>query len=142
MKELILFCTLFFLYSCSNSENKNRKINGSFDKEIGNRIKLLNQSDIQTDSIKVNPNEVDSIVNVLIILSKDIENSNAAINKSNTYFSELSKKYQLTTFTFLPLKKGMHVDDVATTLKQNELTFFNLILLHNNRSDLLMHVAQ
>lgn len=142
MKELILFSILFFSLSCSTSENKNRKINASFDKEIGSRIKLLNQSGIQTDSLKVNPNEVDSIINVLILLSKDIENSNAAINKSNAYFSELSKKHQLTTFTFLPLKKGMHVDDVATTLKQNELTFFNLVLLHNNRSDLLIHVAE
>ena len=141
-KKLLIMLAVAFLVSCSGSENKNRKINASFDKEIGNRIKILNKDSVQTDSLKVNPNEVDSIVNTFILLSKDIENISASINKSNQYFNDLASQYKLSAHDFIKVKNGMHVDDIATTLKQNELSFFNLILLKNNKSDLLLHAAQ
>ncbi|MEI8135913.1 MAG: hypothetical protein WCH21_01150 [Bacteroidota bacterium] len=142
MKTPVIILSLVFLVACSGSENKNRKINASFDKEIGDRIKLLNKDSIQTDSLKVNPNEVDSLVNTFILLSKDIENISASINKSNLYFNDLANRYKLSTHDFMKVKNGMHVDDIATTLKQNELSFFNFILLKNNKSDLLLHTAQ
>jgi hypothetical protein len=142
MKAFLIFVILTLLYACSVSENKNRKINGSFDKEIGDRIKMLNKDSVQTDSLKINPNEIDSVVNSLILLSKDIENIGAAINKSNSYFDTLASQHKFSSFDFIKVQQGMHVDDIATTLKQNELIFFNRILLKNNKSDLLLHSAQ
>lgn len=143
MKLLFHILFFFLLISCSSdNENKNRKVDESFNSEIANRIKLLNQDSVQTDSIKINAPEVDSIVNSLILLSKDVENIGASVNKSNNYFDTLAFKNKISSHNFIKLKNGMHVDDIATILKQNELSFFNLILLKNNKSDLLLHAAQ
>ena len=142
MKAFLILATIIVLCSCSGSENKNRKIDGSFNKEIGERIKILNKDSIQTDPLKIDPNEIDSAVNTLILLSKDIENISASINKSNNYFDTLASQHGFSPYEFIKVKNGMHVDDIATTLKQNELIFFNKILLKNNKSDLLLHSAQ
>ncbi len=142
MNPLLILMISLVLFSCSTGENKNRKIDGSFNKEIGERIKMLNKDSIQTDSLKVDPNKIDSVVNTLILLSKDIENIGASINKSNNYFDVLASQHGFSPYDFIKVKNGMHVDDIATTLKQNELTFFNKILLKNNKSDLLLHSAQ
>ena len=142
MKAFLILATIIVLCSCSGSENKNRKIDGSFNKEIGERIKILNKDSIQTDPLKIDPNEIDSAVNTLILLSKDIENISASINKSNNYFDTLASQHGFSPYEFIKVKNGMHIDDIATTLKQNELIFFNKILLKNNKSDLLLHSAQ
>jgi hypothetical protein len=142
MNRLLILMISLGVFSCSTSENKNRKIDGSFNKEIGERIKILNKDSIQTDSLKIDPNEIDSVVNTLILLSKDIENISASVNKSNNYFDTLASQHDFSPYDFIKVKNGMHVDDIATTLKQNELIFFNKILLKNNKSDLLLHSAQ
>lgn len=142
MRCCFIIFTLLFFVACSEPDKENRKTGASFSKEIGQRIKLLNKDSVQTDSLKVNPNEVDSIVNILILLSKDIENISASVNKSNSYFSGLATKYSLSDHEFIKLKNGMHVDAIATILKDNELKFFNLILLKNNQTDALLHSAQ
>jgi len=142
MKFYSISFLFVLLVSCYTSENKNRKLDASFNKEIADRIKLLNKDNMQTDSLKVNPNEIDSIVNALILLSKDIENIGASINRSNSYFDTLAKQHNFSPYDFIKVKNGMHVDDIATTLKQNELSFFNKILLKNNRGDLLLNAAQ
>ncbi len=128
--------------ACNYSENKNKKLNTTINKEIENKIKLLNTSGIQTDSLKANAKQIDSNVNSLILLSKDIENISAAINKSNQYYNKLSETYQINNNQFKKIKVGMHVDDIETILRENELNFFNLILIKNNRSDLLLNTAK
>lgn len=142
MKTVLLFLISILFFACGSSGNKNAKIDGPINKEIGARIKLLNTDSIQSDSIRFNPNEVDSTVNSLILLSKDIENISASVGKSNKYFDALAGKYKLSTYDFIKIKNGMHVDDIATTLKQNELNFFNRMLLKNNKGNLLLHTAQ
>ncbi len=141
MKNILLFFSTVLVFACGSSGNKNSKIDGPVYKEIAARIKLLNQDSVQLDSLHFNPNEIDSNVNALILLSKDIENISASVNRSNSYFDGLAAKYKLSSYDFLKLKNGMHVDDIATTLKQNELSFFNIMLLKNNKSDLLLHTA-
>jgi hypothetical protein len=128
--------------ACNYSENKNKKLNTTINKEIENKIKLLNTGGIQTDSLKANAKQIDSNVNSLILLSKDIENISAAINKSNQYYNKLSETYQINNNQFKKIKVGMHVDDIETILRENELNFFNLILIKNNRSDLLLNTAK
>ncbi|MBA2613288.1 MAG: hypothetical protein H0U95_15065 [Bacteroidetes bacterium] len=142
MRSCFIILFLIFIAACSENDKENRKTDASFSKEISDRIKLLSKDSVQTDSLKVKPNEVDSIVNTLILLSKDIENISASVNRSNTYFSGLATKYSLSDHEFIKLKNGMHVDAIATILKDNELKFFNLILLKNNRGDALLHSAQ
>lgn len=144
MKLIYIIVGLLLFTGCSeNDEHKSkRKMNASFDKEIGSRIKLLNNDTIQTDSLKVNPNEVDSIVNTLILLSKDVENMQASVIRSNEYFDMLASRYSISTHEFEKIKVRMHLDDVATILKDNELKFFNMILLKNNRGDVLLHTAE
>jgi hypothetical protein len=128
--------------ACNYSENKNKKLNTTINKEIENKIKLLNTSGIQTTSLKANARQIDSNVNSLILLSKDIENISAAINKYNQYYKKLSETYQINNNQFKKIKVGMHVDDIETILRENELNFFNLILIKNNRSDLLLNTAK
>ncbi|MBA3683230.1 MAG: hypothetical protein H0W73_19000 [Bacteroidetes bacterium] len=144
MKLLYILFSLFLFTACSeNDDHKSkRKMTASFDKEIGSRIKLLNNDTIQTDSLKVNPNEVDSIVNTLILLSKDVENMQASVIRSNQYFDGLASRYGISTHEFEKIKVRMQLDDVAAILKDNELKFFNMILLKNNRADLLLHAAE
>ena len=142
MRCCFIIVSVFLFVACSEDNKEYRKTSASFSKEIGDRIKLLNKDSVQTDSLKVDPNKVDSIVNTLILLSKDIENISASVNKSNQYFSSLATTYSLSDHEFIKLKNGMHVDAIATILKDNELKFFNLILLKNNRGDALLHSAQ
>lgn len=144
MKALyILFALLLFISCSENDEHKSkRKMNASFEKEIGSRIKLLNNDTIQTSTLKVNPNEVDSIVNTLILLSKDIENMQASATRSNKYFEDLASRYGIGTHEFEKIKVRMQLDDVVAILKDNELKFFNMILLKNNRGDLLLRTAE
>ncbi len=144
MKALyILFCFLFFI-SCSESDDhkSKRKMTASYEKEIGSRIKLLNNDTIQTNELKVNPNEVDSIVNTLILLSKDVENMQASVIRANQYFEGLASRHELSLHEFEKIKVRMQLDDVVAILKDNELKFFNMILLKNNRGDLLLHTAE
>jgi hypothetical protein len=128
--------------ACNYSENKNKKVNITINKEIESKLKLLNTSGIQTDSLKANAKQIDSNINSLILLSKDIENMSAVVFKANQYFNTLSQTYKLNSNQFITIKTGMHVDDVTTILKENELKFFNLILIKNNRSDLLLNTAK
>ena len=128
--------------ACNYSENKNKKVNITINKEIESKLKLLSTSGIQTDSLKANAKQIDSNINSLILLSKDIENMSAVVFKANQYFNTLSQTYKLNSNQFITIKTGMHVDDVATILKENELKFFNLILIKNNRSDLLLNTAK
>ena len=128
--------------ACNYSENKNKKVNITINKEIESKLKLLNTSGIQTDSLKANAKQIDSNINSLILLSKDIENMSAVVFKANQYFNTLSQTYKLNSNQFITIKTGMHVDDVTTILKENELKFFDLILIKNNRSDLLLNTAK
>ena len=128
--------------ACNYSENKNKKVNITINKEIESKLKLLNTSGIQTDSLKANAKQIDSNINSLILLSKDIENMSAVVFKANQYFNTLSQTYKLNSNQFITIKTGMHVDDVTTILKENELKVFNLILIKNNRSDLLLNTAK
>lgn len=128
--------------ACNYSENKNKKVNITINKEIESKLKLLSTSGIQTDSLKANAKQIDSNINSLILLSKDIENMSAVVFKANQYFNTLTQTYKLNSNQFITIKTGMHVDDVATILKENELKFFNLILIKNNRSDLLLNTAK
>jgi hypothetical protein len=110
--------------ACNYSENKNKKVNITINKEIESKLKLLNTSGIQTDALKANAKQIDSNVNCLILLSKDIENISAAINKSNQYYKKLSETYKINNNQFKKIKVGMHVDDIETILRENELNFF------------------
>lgn len=138
----ILFILLGFSCSESNNDKEKRKQGASFNKEIGNRIKLLNKDSVQTLMPKVDPNKVDSMVDTFILISKDIENMNAAATLSNNYFDSLANSYGIGSHEFIKIKVGMHVDAVAEALKDNELKFFNIILLKNNKGELLLHAAQ
>jgi len=144
MRTVFIFFILFIVFSCSesNGDKEKRKQGASFNKEIGSRIKLLNKDSIQTLTPKVNPNKVDSMVDTFILISKDIENMNAAATLSNNYFDSLAAQYSIGSHEFIKIKVGMHVDAVAEALKDNELKFFNIILLKNNKGDLLLHAAQ
>ncbi len=144
MKALYILFGFLLLISCSESDahKSKRKMTASYEKEIGSRIKLLNNDTIQTNELKVNPNEVDSIVNTLILLSKDVENMQASVIRSNQYFEGLASRHGLSSHEFEKIKVRMQLDDVVAILKDNELKFFNMILLKNNRGDLLLHTAE
>jgi hypothetical protein len=143
MRTVSIVLILLVAFACSenNDDKERRKQGASFNKEIGNRIKLLNNDSVQTQLPKIDPNKVDSMIDTFILISKDIENMNAAVTLSNNYFDSLANRYKIGSHEFIKIKVGMHVDAVAEILKDNELKLFNMILLKNNKGDLLLRTA-
>lgn len=128
--------------SCVDNSNKNQAIDSSVEKEISERITKIKALSLQNDTVFVDPDKVDKRIRELILLSKDIENLNACANLSNQYFLELSKTHGINVTEFQKLNTGMHINDMATALKQNEMLFFNHILLKTGIEAIPIHSAR
>ena len=137
--KLILFLPLL---SCVDNSNKNQAIDLNIEKEIQERILKIKTLAKQNDTVFVDPDEVDKKVRDLILISKDIENLRASVNLSNQYFTDISNRFHLNVGDFEKLNTGMHVDDIASALKQNEMIFFNHILLKTSIDAVPMHSAR
>ncbi len=126
----IFLAMLFFTLlgsSCRNS-NPNQKMDSYFEKEISNRRQILDTRHLTVDSLKVNTAEIDLEINRIILLSKDLENLTASVNRGNSYFKKLNDAFHLDLSEFTILTAAMYGNDIATVLKQNELTLFNRLI--------------
>jgi hypothetical protein len=139
---IAVFFVLFFLLSCENNSNKNQAVDMNLDREIAERIQRIESYAKMNDTVFTYPKSIDEEVKKVILMSKDIENLQAAVNRGNAYFLSLAKEFKLNIADFEQLNTGMHVDDIGSALKQNEMIFFNHILLKSGTAAVPMHAAQ
>ena len=138
--KLSLFFAVIFL-SCRN-EDLTHDMNAYFEKEISARRTILDTLKANNDSLIVNTKAVHEEVNNFILLSKDIENLSASVNIANAYFQNLAHTYGIVESDFSILNTGMHTNEIAVILKQNELNFFNQLILKNNITQPPLFTAQ
>lgn len=143
MKRVLLISgSVFLLLSACRNEDPNKGIRAHFEKEIKNRCEQLSKLEVTNDSLKVNCQALNEEINNIILLSRDIENLGAAVSRANGYFLNLSHTYGLNYSDFTELNTGMHVNDIAAILKQNELNFLNQLLLKIDPNQTIPFTAQ
>lgn len=138
----LILGSIFLMLSCVDNSNKNQAMDLNIEQEIQDRIKKINMYAELNDTSFIIPETVDKKVRELILLSKDIENLSASVNMSNDYFKSLAKQYNIDVAGFDMLDTGMHVNDIASALKQNEMIFFNHILLKTGSDAIPMNTAR
>ncbi len=140
MKIILLNLLLLFASSCRNNGNQN-ETDVWLNKEIKNRIEVLKQIPQTKDSFFINPDGIDQEINNILLLSKDIENIQASVNRANRYFETMSSKHVLNHSDFIALRTDMHLDEIATDLKQNELNLLNQLIFKTGKTGLPMYTA-
>lgn len=135
----IFFCLV--IISCRDTTQE-KEMHAYFNKEIRNRREVLDKLSLQNDSLKINTAAIDEEINNYILLSKDIENLSAAVNKSNAYFLNMANSYGINYADFTKLNTGMHINEMALILKQNELNLFNQLIFKRNPSQNTIYTAQ
>ena len=113
-----------------------------FANEIKNRREVLDNRDKGKDSLKINTAAIDEEINNYILLSKDIENLSASVNKANAYFLNMANSYGINYNDFTKLTTQMHVNEIALVLKQNELNLFNQLIFKTNSAQTTPYTAQ
>lgn len=131
---------LLFANSCRNSGNQT-ETDEWLNEEIKTRIEVLNDIPQTKDSLFINPDEIDQEINNILLLSKDIENIQASVHRANMYFQKMSSRYVLNQYDFIVLRTDMHLDELATNLKQNELNLLNQLIFKTGKTGLPMYTA-
>ena len=139
MKNLIAFFSRIILLSCSRKKANNIANTEYINKQIAERITLLNSVN---DSLVPDAAKITSEIDKLILLSKDVENIDASINQSNIYFEKAQKEFSLDTISYIKLSKEMELADITGFIKKNELNLLNKIIMKANKGGSLMMTAQ
>jgi hypothetical protein len=105
-------------------------------------MEVLQSVVISGDSLPLKVLLIDKEVDNLILISKDIENLSASINRANSFFDALTAEFRLQIKDFTKLNTGMHVDEIELVLKQNELNLFNQIIFKITGAKNTMYTAQ
>lgn len=139
MRLFVFFSALLVLAGCGRTHPNETDINNKYlDKEIADRSALLSKDTAFVPELaKINKDVMN-----LTLLTIDIENISASINKSNQYFYEAPKHYGVDTSGFVYLYKGVPLCDIVGIIKKNHLNLLNKIILRQNKSGDLMYTAQ
>lgn len=129
-----------FFVQCKNQDNEEAS-ERYFKTEIEGRIRKINEL-VAKDSLDIDPKAIDEEINKLVLLSKDVENIVASINKSKQFFDSIAVKLQINRRDFINIDKTMTLEEIATALKSNELNLFNQVLFKYNKGESLMYTAQ
>ena len=129
---------LILIFNCAHDRN----LDENLDKDINNRIEIINNGTEYRDTPVVSIGNIVQEVNNLILLSKDVENIKASINRSNTYFTENANKYRVETSGFIPLKIGMRLSEITDNIKRNELNLLNRIIIKRSKNGPPLFTAQ
>lgn len=132
MRKFIILCLSIVLLACGRNPAIKSDYDNIIDNEIANRFEILAemQNDSTPSNIKMMFADIKTEVNNLILLSKDIENSEAVIEKANLYFVETTKKHTIPYEGFVVIMKTMSLQTIETTLKTNELNLLDKILFN------------
>jgi hypothetical protein len=99
-----------------------------FTGQVKERMIAIEQLPAGDSMIKKRVAEIDRRVGEIILISRDVENLKASVNVSNSYFAELSGEFGLNPKDFNSIHTGMHVNEIAVMLRQNELNLLNQLL--------------
>ena len=139
MKPCLIFAVLLVLAGCGRTHPNETGINNKYlDKEIADRSALLSKDTGFIPDL----NKISKDVTNLTLLTIDIENISASINKSNQYFYETPKYYGVDTSGFFYLYKGVPLCDIVGIIKKNHLNLLNKIIIRQNKNGSLMYTAQ
>lgn len=139
--RITLLLSLSLFLTCCRDTNPAKGMNAYFDSEIKNRRQLLDSLSAKSDSLKVNTAAIEEEISNYILLSKDIENLPAAVNKSNAYFLNMANSYGINYSDFTELNTGMHINEMASVLKQNELNLFNQLIFKYKQAPAVPYTA-
>jgi len=140
--RFIFYFAFILLFSFCGNHDQGADMNRYFATEIRNRRQMIDQLQRQNDSLKINTAAIDEEINNYILLSKDIENLSAAVNKANAYFLNMANSYDINYSDFTKLSTDMHLNVMATVLKQNELNLLNQLIFKMNRNQAIPFTAQ
>lgn len=138
MKRITFFLLAFVLFGCRHDSNETQLNLDYLDKEISNRVGVLSKDSLFSNELNTINKDVDN----LKYLTLDIENINASIIKSNRYFYEVSKLYNVDTSGFVVLYKGVPLYEIVNMIKKNHLSLLNKIIIQRNKNGSLMYTAQ
>lgn len=138
--KLIYFIILVFFAQCAGN-NREKQTEAYFKEEIDGRIQKINELKIK-DSLDINPKQIDDEINKLVLMSKDIENIKASINKSKMFFDTIAVKLNINRKDFIDIDKTMTLEEIATALKSNELNIFNQVIFKHQKGGSSMYTAQ
>lgn len=127
-------------FACRNT-GEVRDMNAYFENEIRNRQEVLRKLDTANSS-GINTAAIHEEVNACILLSKDIENLSASVDRGNAYFLNMANSYSISYGDFTKLTTGMHVDEIALVLKQNELNLLNQLIFKLDPGQNQIYTAQ
>jgi hypothetical protein len=133
MKTILQFTLLFFLFACKyEAHDPNRELNEDLDRQLAKRYEV-----ITTDSSLKELQTVKEETARFILLSKDVENIKASINKANVYFVELARQYEVDSSDLIVMGKDTPLDEIVTNIKKNELNILTKIILKKSKNGVL-----
>ncbi|MGZ3932269.1 MAG: hypothetical protein ACXVPQ_08525 [Bacteroidia bacterium] len=141
MKTVRLGIALLLLTGCTYKADDPKK-DEYLDKEIAERFRTLNEGRAVSDPINAITDSISKTINVLLLLTADIENTDACINKSNAYFEAAGKKFQIDNSDFIKLNKATPLEETIRNIKRNELSLLNKIILREKKNGAEMYTAQ
>ncbi|PBQ34397.1 hypothetical protein CNR22_22335 [Sphingobacteriaceae bacterium] len=142
MRNSIICVLISLIFSFCRNEDPGKEMNAWFEKEIANRRQILDTLKVSNDSLKINTAAVHEEVADLILLSKDVENLSACVNRANAYFLNLANSYGINQSDFGKVSTEMHINVIAITLKQNELNLLNQLIFKSRPNQLIPYTAQ
>lgn len=139
MRYFLSLVFILFLFSCRQNHPNETKLNSDYlDKEIADRELIISKDTAFAAELTNITKEIGN----LKLLTIDVENLSASINKSNLYFAEASLKYKVDTSGFVKLYKGVPLIDIVNIIKKNHLNLLNKIIISRNKNGALMYTAQ
>ncbi len=140
MTRLFLLILSALIISCT-SNNRQKENEEYFKAEIEQRIIAIKNIKATNDSLLINTDEVEAEINRLILLSKDVENSQAAINSAKMYFDKVAKEYNLNRADFIDIGPGMNREEIEVSLKSNQINLFNQIIFKYSKQKPAVYTA-
>lgn len=131
MNKLCLFFMILIICSCNRKPEEKLVYDQIVDAEISQRIEMIRSAgadtSLHTDSLP-DPMLIQKEIDNMILLSKDMENADAVIQKANDYFRNTVQKYGVPYEGFVVLIKTMSLPTIETAIKTNQLNLLDKII--------------
>lgn len=139
MSGLLTGLSLLFS-SCRSGQDQG--MDDYFNREIRNRMQIIAGLRENSDSLTLVAAALDEEINKIILLSKDVENPGASVNRANDCFKTLALRHAINGSDFAKVSTAMPVKDFAMAVRQNELNFLNQLILKSDPAGLPLFTAQ
>lgn len=140
LKAFTLIVVLQLFFGCRN-QHPNKELDKFLDNEINNRLEMLRQDSLETPGNTFDFTAFNRQVQSFLLMTKDVENLKANAQLTNSFFAEKTEQLNLTDVHYTPINTGMTLDNIATQIKQNELSILNACVLKAGRHTLPMNTV-